>query len=190
VGFEFATAGRAAAIKEWIADYGLVFQVPWAMGSNQVVLCDPKAVAHFYARDSTVYVGSKATRKVTELMVRRGSFSRRPPSCFLYYRWDEVSFGPRTTIIEGMYLIAGHDFYINLYPFRQRRALAPGFTNAAIRSLSTIFYKSAYKVRYSDHILRLVGGCLSKPYSGQICLGRVCCEFLGWNSSDQCRRMV
>jgi hypothetical protein len=76
VGFEFTIAGRTAAIKEWTADYGPVFQIPWAMGSNQVVLCDPKAVAHFYAGDSTVYLGSKATRKVTELLVRRISLSR------------------------------------------------------------------------------------------------------------------
>ena len=75
VGFEFTIAGRAAEIKKWTAEYGLVFQVPWVMGSNQVVLCDPKAVAHFYARDTTVYGGSKAHRKGAELLVRRGSFS-------------------------------------------------------------------------------------------------------------------
>ena len=74
-GFQFTIAGRAAAVKEWAAEYGPVFQIPWVMGRNQVVLCDPKAVAHFYARDSTVYGGSKSSRKLAEILVRRGSFS-------------------------------------------------------------------------------------------------------------------
>jgi hypothetical protein len=74
-GFQFTITGRAAAIKEWITEYGPVFQIPWVMGRNQVVLCDPKAVAHFYARDSTVYGGSKANRKLTEILVRRCFFN-------------------------------------------------------------------------------------------------------------------
>ena len=74
-GFQFTIAGRAAAVNEWAAEYGPVFQIPWVMGRNQVVLCDPKAVAHFYARDSTVYGGSKSNRKLIEILVRCGSFS-------------------------------------------------------------------------------------------------------------------
>jgi hypothetical protein len=74
LGLGFTIAGRSAAIKEWAAEYGPVFQVPWIMGKNQVVLCDPKAVAHFYARDSTVYGGSKMSRKMIENLVRRGLF--------------------------------------------------------------------------------------------------------------------
>jgi hypothetical protein len=74
-GFEFTATGRAAVIKEWTAEYGPVFQIPWVMGRNQVVLCDPKAVAHFYARDSTVYGGSKSNRKLVEILVRRGVVS-------------------------------------------------------------------------------------------------------------------
>jgi hypothetical protein len=32
--------------------------------------------------------------------------------------------------------------------YRQRKALTPAFTNAAIRNLTSVFYDSAYKVCY------------------------------------------
>ncbi|KAG6819098.1 hypothetical protein H0H92_002338, partial [Tricholoma furcatifolium] len=35
--------------------YGSVFAVPGPMGSKAVVLCDPKAVAHFFSKDTETY---------------------------------------------------------------------------------------------------------------------------------------
>ncbi|KAG6883419.1 hypothetical protein C0992_008763, partial [Termitomyces sp. T32_za158] len=35
--------------------YGPIFAVPATMGSNAVVLCDPKAIAHFFSKDTFTY---------------------------------------------------------------------------------------------------------------------------------------
>ncbi|KAJ7209386.1 hypothetical protein B0H12DRAFT_961696, partial [Mycena haematopus] len=40
---------------DWAQKYGSVFQVKGPMGSERIVLCDPKAIAHLYALDSWKY---------------------------------------------------------------------------------------------------------------------------------------
>ena len=62
--------GDSGAIyEEWMDTYGPVFQVPIAMGSRRTVLCDPKAIAHFYAREVTVYVKPGFTKNAVENLV-------------------------------------------------------------------------------------------------------------------------
>ncbi|THU90349.1 hypothetical protein K435DRAFT_676192, partial [Dendrothele bispora CBS 962.96] len=46
----------ASIYEEWASRYGWVYQVPGVLGYKRVVLCDPKAVAHFYTRETTIYV--------------------------------------------------------------------------------------------------------------------------------------
>ena len=41
--------------EKWAETYGPVFQIPAPFGSRKVVLCDPKAVAHFYSLETIVY---------------------------------------------------------------------------------------------------------------------------------------
>lgn len=41
--------------ENWASQYGSVFQIPAPFGSRKVVLCDPKAVAHFYSLETIVY---------------------------------------------------------------------------------------------------------------------------------------
>jgi hypothetical protein len=60
---------RHGHTKEWYQQYGSVFSVPWLLGTKQIILCDPKAVAHFYAKDSIIYGGTKSTKKFIEIMV-------------------------------------------------------------------------------------------------------------------------
>ncbi|KAJ6549021.1 cytochrome P450 [Mycena vulgaris] len=42
--------------EEWAARYGPVYEVPVAFGHTQVMLADPKALAHAYAYDRAVYI--------------------------------------------------------------------------------------------------------------------------------------
>ncbi|KAG6876823.1 hypothetical protein C0993_000171 [Termitomyces sp. T159_Od127] len=41
--------------EEFEKKYGPIFAVPATMGSNAVVLCDPKAIAHFFSKDTFTY---------------------------------------------------------------------------------------------------------------------------------------
>ncbi|KIJ12884.1 hypothetical protein PAXINDRAFT_14245 [Paxillus involutus ATCC 200175] len=57
----------------WASQYGPVFQVPSLLGTSRIVLCDPKAIAHFYARDTTTYVVTPPAKFIMGILVGRGS---------------------------------------------------------------------------------------------------------------------
>ncbi|KAJ7499846.1 cytochrome P450 [Mycena latifolia] len=98
--------------QEWAAKYGPVFQIPIAFGGRRTILCDPKAVNHFYSMERSVYIKSKMNRAVIANLFGRGLL------------WAEGE---------------SHK--------RQRKALTPAFSNAAIRRLTSVFYDSAYKLK-------------------------------------------
>ncbi|KAF8148841.1 cytochrome P450 [Crassisporium funariophilum] len=96
----------------WAAKYGPAFRVPGGFGSSRVVICDPKANAHFYSKETFGYIQTKLSRVFIENLFGRGLL------------WAEGE---------------SHR--------RQRKALSPAFSNAAIRKLTPIFYDSAYKLK-------------------------------------------
>lgn len=50
----------------WAREYGPVFEVPSTLGSRRVVLCDPKAIAHFYAKETWTYIQTPTSKKLLE----------------------------------------------------------------------------------------------------------------------------
>ncbi|KAJ7124501.1 cytochrome P450 [Mycena epipterygia] len=98
--------------QDWAAKYGSVFQIPIAFGGRRTILCDPKAVNHFYSMERSIYVKSQLGRAVISNLFGRGLL------------WAEGE---------------SHK--------RQRKALTPAFSNAAIRRLTSIFYDSSYKLK-------------------------------------------
>ncbi|KAF9224554.1 cytochrome P450 [Gyrodon lividus] len=57
VGKDLAESSDAGAMYEaWVEEYGVVYQVPSTLGQTRIVLADPKAIAHFYARETWTYV--------------------------------------------------------------------------------------------------------------------------------------
>ena len=54
----------------WAKEYGPVYVVPWSLWKEKVVLCDPKAIAHFYAKGTWTYVQS------TMVKISRANFVR------------------------------------------------------------------------------------------------------------------
>ncbi|KAI5986036.1 cytochrome P450 [Pisolithus orientalis] len=48
----------------WAQEYGVAYEVPLALGKKKIILCDPKAIAHFFAGDTSTY-GHTALDKVT-----------------------------------------------------------------------------------------------------------------------------
>ncbi|KAJ7775694.1 cytochrome P450 [Mycena maculata] len=102
----------SVVFEEWAAQYGPVYEVPTAMWGRRIILCDPKAVSHFYSMERSIYVKSKLGRTLIANLFGRGLL------------WAEGE---------------SHK--------RQRKALTPAFSNAAIRRLTSVFYDSSYKLK-------------------------------------------
>ncbi|KAG1830820.1 cytochrome P450 [Suillus variegatus] len=111
---DLAVSEDSAAIYErWATEYGVVYMIPSVLGqTSRVVLCDPKAIAHFYARETWTYVHTPLSLVFLEESIGKGLL------------WAEGE---------------AHR--------RQRKALTPAFSNAAIRKLTSVFYDSAYKAK-------------------------------------------
>ncbi|KAG1750208.1 cytochrome P450 [Suillus lakei] len=102
----------AAMFEHWAMEYGVAYMIPNVLGQTRIVLCDPRAIAHFYARDTWTYVQTPFSLALIESSVGRGLL------------WSQGE---------------AHR--------RQRKALTPAFSNAAIRELTSVFYDSAYKAK-------------------------------------------
>ncbi|KAF5371478.1 hypothetical protein D9615_009620 [Tricholomella constricta] len=110
--------------EQWANEYGSVYRVPIALGPSRIVIVDPKAAAHFYSKETFVYVQTPLARRFIENLFGRGLL------------WAEGE---------------SHR--------RQRKALSPAFSNAAIRRLTSVFYDSSYKMKARwDSILDSSGG--------------------------------
>ncbi|KAH9928830.1 cytochrome P450 [Fomitopsis serialis] len=58
--------------EEWSETYGSVYRVPAAFGMSKIVLCDPKAVLHFFSRETVGYVHTTMMKNATENISGRG----------------------------------------------------------------------------------------------------------------------
>ncbi|KIJ59409.1 hypothetical protein HYDPIDRAFT_140642 [Hydnomerulius pinastri MD-312] len=131
VGKKLVPATEAAVQYEaWAEEYGAVYEIPSTLGQRRIVLCDPRAIAHFYARETWTYVLTPFDMIVTEIIVGKGLL------------WAQGESHQRR-VSHSVFHARGstHDMY------RQRKALTPAFSNAAIRRLTSVFYDSAYKAK-------------------------------------------
>ncbi|KAL5488430.1 hypothetical protein ACEPAI_6548 [Sanghuangporus weigelae] len=101
-----------ALFEKWAKEYGPVYQIPAALGEKTTVLTDPRAIAHFYSKETYTYVNSDFSKQMIDNIIGKGLL------------WAEGD---------------SHR--------RQRRTLSPAFTNAAIRTLTPVFFDSGYKVK-------------------------------------------
>ncbi|KAF8890475.1 cytochrome P450 [Infundibulicybe gibba] len=58
----FRVEDPASLFAKWEQEYGSVYQIPTFLGAKQVVICDPKAIAHFYSKDTYAYQQPTPTR--------------------------------------------------------------------------------------------------------------------------------
>ncbi|KAG8214366.1 cytochrome P450 [Butyriboletus roseoflavus] len=66
-------AENSGAIYEaWAVEYGPVYAIPSTFGTKKIVLNDPKAIAHFYSKDTWTYTQTPATRKVLANILGKG----------------------------------------------------------------------------------------------------------------------
>ncbi|KAG6375256.1 cytochrome P450 [Boletus reticuloceps] len=57
----------------WAEEYGAVYQLPSVLGTTRIILCDPKAIAHFYAKETTTYILTPLGKFLTGAVAGRGS---------------------------------------------------------------------------------------------------------------------
>lgn len=55
--------------EKWAKEYGPVYQVPASLGEKLTVLTDPRAIAHFYSKETYTYVNSDFVKKMIDNMV-------------------------------------------------------------------------------------------------------------------------
>ncbi|EPQ59966.1 cytochrome P450 [Gloeophyllum trabeum ATCC 11539] len=56
--------------EQWVIAYGPVFHLPSVLGSREVVLADPKALSHYYSKETTIYQKTTYLRLALEKIVR------------------------------------------------------------------------------------------------------------------------
>jgi hypothetical protein len=55
--------------ERWAEEYGSVYSVPSSLGSTQIMLNDPKAIASFFAQGTVTYVIPSGGRRLIKKMV-------------------------------------------------------------------------------------------------------------------------
>ncbi|KAJ7434787.1 cytochrome P450 [Mycena galericulata] len=67
-------ADSSVVYEEWAAAYGSVFSIPHLLGSKVLVLTDPKALQHFFSRETYGYVQTPNSKRFLERLIGRGLF--------------------------------------------------------------------------------------------------------------------
>ncbi|KAH0839444.1 cytochrome P450 [Lanmaoa asiatica] len=60
--------------ESWAQEYGIVYEVPSTLGRRRIILYDPKAIAHFHAKETWTYVRTPMLKKSFEYGFGRGLF--------------------------------------------------------------------------------------------------------------------
>ncbi|EIW75917.1 cytochrome P450, partial [Coniophora puteana RWD-64-598 SS2] len=73
VGQQILDSPDAGSLYEkWEREYGPVYSAPSTLWKERIVLCDPKAIAHMWARDSIVYDHPAVSKAQLNLLVGKG----------------------------------------------------------------------------------------------------------------------
>lgn len=51
----FDARDLGAVYNDWEKTYGSTYEIAGTLGLKMLVLCDPKAIAHFFSKDTTIY---------------------------------------------------------------------------------------------------------------------------------------
>ncbi|KIM70716.1 hypothetical protein SCLCIDRAFT_18765 [Scleroderma citrinum Foug A] len=112
--------------EEWVKKYGVAFEVPAALGRKTIMLFDPKALQHYYMRETWTYISLPTRRtflqrtvNVVQIFIAPGFLHR------MIFRPGNQYSGPSARII----IVPNTRF------------------QSAIRKLTPIYYDCAYKAK-------------------------------------------
>ncbi|KAH0826753.1 cytochrome P450 [Lanmaoa asiatica] len=130
VGKRILDAEDSSAVYEaWAREYGPVYAVPSTLGNRRIVLCDPKAITHFYSKETWTYIQTPFIKKAVA-MFGKGLLWADGEDHKRYFHHLTRS---REETLTGS--------------ARQRKALIPAFSISAVRQLTPIFYNVAYTAK-------------------------------------------
>ena len=66
---EVFAADLGDIFEQWAEKFGPVYQIPAPFGERHTVLMDPRAVAHFYSKDTFTYHRNNFARQMTDRLV-------------------------------------------------------------------------------------------------------------------------
>ena len=64
--------------EEWVKEYGVAFEVPFALGQRMIMLFDPKALQHYFTRESWTYIALPVIRLTLQRTVNSPKFVSWP----------------------------------------------------------------------------------------------------------------
>ncbi|KAI6044112.1 cytochrome P450 [Pisolithus marmoratus] len=68
----FEAPDTGEIFETWAEEYGAAYEVPTSFGGKKIMLCDPRALSHYYARETWTYVLTESTRVFLERGFGRG----------------------------------------------------------------------------------------------------------------------
>ena len=102
----FPSSDVGFVYQDWERTYGPVYEIPASFGSRHVVLSDPKAIAHFFSKDTTTYHQPAVQRAGGRRLV-----SVCPPAFFRVFSHISFQFGDILVAVEGeTHKRFGHSF--------------------------------------------------------------------------------
>jgi hypothetical protein len=100
----FLSTQKDAALvyEEWAEQYGAVYRVPTGFGGTKMILCDPKAIQHFYSKETYGYNQNSMSRILIVHLV-----CLSPTCCEIeaevYDRSERECFGQKEIVTRGGY---------------------------------------------------------------------------------------
>ncbi|KAI6040779.1 cytochrome P450 [Pisolithus marmoratus] len=70
----FKSPDMGAMFEEWSKEYGVAYEIPMMFGQKRTVLCDPKAVAHLFTKDTWSYVIIPGLKAIMAKQFGKGLF--------------------------------------------------------------------------------------------------------------------
>ena len=64
-----ASKDSGAVYQSWAEEYGAVYQIPAQLGGRHIIICDPKAIAHFHSKDTFTYHALPFSKKFVKKFV-------------------------------------------------------------------------------------------------------------------------
>lgn len=87
--------------ERWEKEYGSAYRIPSLFGRYRVILCDPRAIAHFFSRETYGYVQIPAVKKFIEDLVCIYSVWSQSYPLTLVNRLAVAYYGLTGTITNG-----------------------------------------------------------------------------------------
>ncbi|KAI6105300.1 cytochrome P450 [Pisolithus croceorrhizus] len=68
----FESTDMAGMFEAWSKEYGVAYEIPMICGEKRIELCDPRAAAHFFSKDTWSYVGIKGMKVAVARRMGKG----------------------------------------------------------------------------------------------------------------------